>query len=97
MNATPYLFDEIREGLLDDADIDEESRALYLVYKRDPDSGTCSGYRLILAPNMSALRRYIDGAPPDAIVRVVHLRFPGQVAATEQYFNCKLEIVRPES
>ncbi len=94
MNATPTLEHEITSGFLDNAT--EDSRGVFLLYRRDDQTHECSGFRLIRAPSLFAVLQHIGTRPRGGktTVRLVTLRYPGQLAATEQYFGCTLEVVR---
>jgi len=90
--ASPYLLPEIMSGFLGSAN--ETAAGLFLVYQRNEGDFTCHSFRLIRASSLRALNEYICGDPPGVqlTIRLVHLRYPGQVWAAEGFFGCKLEV-----
>jgi hypothetical protein len=91
-SPTPFLLPEIMDGFL--ASASETAAGLFLVYRRNEGDFTCHSFRLIRASSLHALNEYICGDPPGVqlTIRLVHLRYPGQLWATEQYFRCRLEV-----
>jgi hypothetical protein len=65
------------------------------VYHRTHDFN-CSNFRLILAQSLLELNKHVGGDPPGVIltIRLVQLRYPGQLAAAEQFFRCRLETAK---
>jgi hypothetical protein len=89
---SPYLLPEIMSGFLGTAG--ETSAGVFLVYQRNEGDFYCHSFRLIRASSLRALTEYICGDPPGVqlTIRLVNLRYPGQLWAAERFFACRLEV-----